>query len=669
MGDAIKMKLETKDLVAENVQKIANLFPNCVTEKETADGRLEKAINWKMLKQMLKGKVIDGEEAYEFSWVGKKAAIVEANKPIRKTLRPCKEESKNWDTTENLYIEGDNLEALKLLQESYLGKVKMIYIDPPYNTGHDFIYNDTYTISNDEYAENIEAVDDNGYKMFKNTDTNGRFHSAWCSKIYSCLLLARNLLTKDGIIFISIDDREESNLREICDELFGNINFVGSVILKTATDNNPRQIYTEHEYILCYSREKNLLSPWYSRNEKAMLIKDEYLKLKSEYEDDVDRIQEELRLWIKKNKKELKGVTHYDNVDEKGVFHDGDIANTTFGGYEYDVIHPVTGKVCKMPAKGYRFPETTYEEMRDNGDIVFGDDETTLIKPKKRLENAKDVLRSIIYEDGRSSTKKFENLLDRDVFSNPKSTTVLARIFNFVLSENDIVIDFYSGSASTAEAILELNVEHNKNVKYIMVQIPSDLDVEMKKSDAKEKKTIKNAIAFLDNIGKRHTICEIGKERIRRAGDKIMADNADKEGIADLDIGFRVLKVDSSNMNDVYYGAEDYSQQLLLQMENNIKSDRTELDLLFGCIVDWGLELSCPYASTEIEGYIVHNYNDGDLVACFAENIPESVIKAIAKMEPMRAVFRDSGFADSPAKINVTEIFKRLSPDTDVRVI
>ena len=653
--------MESPDLTAQNIEKIGALFPNCITETVGADGKLRKAINFELLRQMLSGDVVEGDEAYEFTWVGKKTAIVEANKPIRKTLRPYPEESKNWDTTENLYIEGDNLEVLKLLQESYLGQVKMIYIDPPYNTGSDFIYADDFVRTQQEENEQMGMFTENGDRLFKNTDTNGRFHSDWCSMIYSRLMLSRNLLTSNGVIFISIDDNEQETLEMICDEVFGRSNFVGCLILQTATDNNPRQISTEHEYILCYAKDKTFLSPWSSPSEKAQLIQDKYLELKGKFGENCEAIQAELRTWIKKNADKLEGVTHYDNVDSKGVFHDGDIANTVFGGYKYDVIHPVTGKVCKIPDKGFRFSEQTMREMIANNDIMFGTDETTLIKPKKRLENAKDVLRSVIYEDGRASTKQFEALMSRDIFQNPKSPMVLERLINFLVEPGDIVVDFFSGSATTAEAVFRLNAKQNLGIKFIMVQLPEDLDDSMKRADSRAKKTMQNAISFLDGIQKAHTICEIGKERIRRAGDKIKSESP--MTTQDLDIGFRVFKLDESNMKDVYYAADEYDQRNLLDMMSNIKDDRTDLDLLFGCLLEWGLPLSMPYTSEQIEGCTVHTYNDGDLIACFDENIPESVVKEIAKRKPLRAVFRDSSFASSPAKINVFEIFKLYMPE------
>lgn len=662
-----KLKMETPDMAELNIEKIGAMFPNVITETVDAEGKPRKAINFELLKQMLSSDVLEGDEAYEFTWVGKKASIVEANKPIRKTLRPCKEESKDWDTTENLYIEGDNLDVLKLLQESYLSKVKMIYIDPPYNTGKDFVYRDDFRMSPDEYEEAAGIYDEENNRLVQNTESNGRFHSDWCSLLFSRLQLARNLLTNDGVIFISIDDNEYPSLIKMCQEVFGAANYVGTLVLQTATDNNPRQINVEHEYMICFAKEKGALTYWQAESEKAQKIQEKYRELLALHGNKVASIQDDLRKWIKAHSDELDGVTHYDNVDQKGVFHDGDVANTVFGGYKYDVIHPITGKVCKVPDKGFRFSETTMKQMISDGDIMFGADETTLIKPKKRLENAKDVLRSIIYEDGRTSTKKFEQLMARDIFQNPKSDTIIERLINFIAQDDDIVMDFFSGSATTAEAVMERNAHRNTNNKFIMVQLQEDLDESLKVADPRAKKTIQNAITFLDGIKKPHTIPEIGKERIRRAGEKIKAE----AGLMaqDLDIGFRVLKLDDSNMKEVYYSPDEYSQSLLTQMESNIKDDRTDLDLLFSCLLEWGLPLSLPYTSETVDGCTIHTYNNGDLIACFNENVPESVIREIAKRQPLRVVFRDSSFASSPEKINVEEIFKLLAPNTSVKVL
>ena len=665
------LPLTTEDGTQLNLDALYKIAPSCFTEaRDEKTGALRHVVDFKKLRQLLGDNAVeDDPEVYEFTWVGKQAARREAATPINKTLRPVPESSVDWDHTQNIYIEGDNLDALKLLQKSYLGKVKMIYIDPPYNTGNDFVYHDDFHRTQAE--EDLEAgnVDELGNRFVKNTETNGKFHSDWCSMIYPRLQLARTLLSEEGVIFISIDDNEVDNLRKICDEVFGETNFIGNLVIQTATDNNPRQITTEHEYIICYAKNSTIQKPWISENEKAELIQDEYLSLKKRYGCDIDNIQKDLRSWIKKNANKLQGVTHYDNVDEKGVFHDGDIANTVFGGYQYDVIHPLTHKPCKRPEKGWRFSEATMKEMISANDIMFGVDETTLIKPKKRLENAKDVLRSVIYEDGRTSTKQFESLMARDIFQNPKSATILQRLISFIVKEGDLVLDFFSGSATTAEALFRFEVKEKIAAHFILVQIKENLDESLKTSDSRSKKTIQNAISFLDSINKPHNICEIGEERIRRAGKKIKEDlkakqpdlftngNDDKQP---LDTGFRVFRVDSSNMKDVYFAPKDLEPKQLDLFADNVKEDRTELDLLYGCMVDWGVQLSLPLATETIDGVTVYTVNDGDLVACFGKPITDNVVKAMADKAPLRVLFRDSCFEKDEQKINIFEQFKQL---------
>lgn len=566
--------------------------------------------------------------------------------------------------SENIYIEGDNLDALKILRETYLGKVKMIYIDPPYNTGNDFIYEDDFSKKTDDYVENSGQTDEEGNRLVQNLESNGRFHTDWLNMIYPRLRIAKDFLTDDGVIFISIDDNEQENLKKICNEIFGFKNFVGCIILQTATDNNPRQINTEHEYILCYAKDIKMQSPWCAINEKAQLIQEKYLELKKKYGTDINTIQVKLRAWIKKSRDALKGVTHYDNVDEKGIFHDGDIANTTFGGYKYEVIHPVTHRPCKIPEKGFRFPKETMRKMIADGDIMFGTDETTLIKPKKRLENAKDVLRSVIYEDGRASTKQFENIMARDIFQNTKSPMVLGRLMNFVVNERDIVLDFFSGSGTTAEAVLRNNSKGTNNVRFIMVQLLEDLDESIKKADSRAKKTINNAINFLDSIGLKHTICDIGEERIRRAGKKIKEETG-----ADIDYGFRCFKVDSSNMKDVYYKPADMKQNQMDLFADNIKEDRTPEDLLIQVMLDLGVLLSSKIEEKEIAGKKVFSVENGYLIACFDEKVTEEVVTAIAKQHPYYAVFRDSSMADDSVAANFEQIFMTYSSQTVRKVL
>ena len=642
-----KMRMESPDMTAQNVDRIAALFPNCVTEvldeeHSTPEKKVYKrAINFELLKQMLSPDVVEGNERYEFTWVGKKAAIVEANQPIRKTLRPCKEESKDWDTTENLYIEGDNLEVLKLLQESYLGKVKMIYIDPPYNTGNDFIYADDFMHSQEQENQQMGMYDEDGDRLFKNTDTNGRFHSDWGSMIYSRLHLAKNLLTDDGVIFISIDDSEVKNLKNICDEVFGAANFVAQLIWqnKKGGGNDSTHIAIEHEYILTYAKNIALLGEFYES------YSDDYIKRYKE-EDNIGRF-------------------FWDTFKRKA-------------GKQYYPITCPDGTVLEYDEDGNAI-SWLRSKARFDSDIAAGEiriikiGEKWSVQFKQRIPLGKTprsifTTETVIDDRGTTSTGASDvyDYFKKDVFSNPKPVELIRFLLGFGLGENDIVLDFFSGSGTTAEAVMRSNLEGGKN-KFILVQLPENIDPLVNSSSANAKRVAENAVSVLDEMEHPHLLTELAKERIRRAGEKIKSESP--LTTADLDVGFRVLKLDDTNMKDVYYAPDDYDQGLLAGLESNIKDDRTDLDLLFGCLLDWGLPLSMPYSSEQIDGCTVHTYNDGDLIACFDENVPESVVEKIAKRQPLRVVFRDSGFANSPAKINVTEIFKLLAPDTRVKVI
>ena len=655
------MKFESPDLTAQNIDRIAALFPNCITEMldeehSTPEKKVYKrAVNFELLKQMLSPDVVDGDEAYEFTWVGKKAAIVEANKPIRKTLRPCKEESKDWDTTENLYIEGDNLEVLKLLQESYLGKVKMIYIDPPYNTGNDFIYADDFMRSQEEENEQMGMYDEDKNRLFKNTDTNGRFHSDWCSMIYSRLLLARNLLTDDGVIFISIDDNEQENLKKCCDEVFGGQNFVAQLVWERAyaPKNDARFISNSHDYVLMYARNlANFVIGRLPRTEEAN--------------------------------------ARYQNPDNdpRGVWKPSDLSVKTYNAAcDYPITTP-SGRVIEPPAgRCWSLSKNAFLERLQDNRIYFGADGNSVPCMKRFLTELKyDGMAPtsiMFYKDvghSQEGAKEVTKLLDAGAFDGPKPVRLLTRLLTLAnLKDDSIVLDFFSGSATTAHAVMQMNADKGSHIKYAMVQLPEMCDEE--------------GTAYKAGFS---TICEIGKERIRRAGEKIQ--EARLEAIAlskhewdqtcyyvehqeecdrlghlpdeyfekehpPIDTGFRVLKLDDTNMKDVYYAPDDYDQGMLAALESNIKDDRTDLDLLFGCLIDWGLPLSLPYKSEQLGGCTVHTYNDGDLIACFDTNIPESVVKEIAQRRPLRAVFRDSGFASSPEKINVFEIFKLYMPE------
>ena len=647
------MKFETPDMTAENIDKIAELFPNCVTEMRDENGKIKRGINFEMLKQMLSSDVVDGDECYEFTWVGKKASIVEANKPIRKTLRPCPAESKNWDTTENLYIEGDNLEVLKLLQESYLGKVKMIYIDPPYNTGNDFIYADDFMRSQEEENEQMGMYDEDENRLFKNTDSNGRFHSDWCSMMYSRLMLARNLLSDDGVILINMDENEITNLQNLCVETFGVSNDLGTIIWdKRNPKGDAKGISYQHEYILVYAKNKTMLTNKCKiqrpkKNANTILKKAAQLYANISMDYTLEDANADFAAWMKAQNDFSGGEKAYNQIDEAGkVFQSVSMGwpnkKKAPDDYFVPLIHPITHKPCPVPERGWRNPSLTMKKLEEEGLIFFGADETTQPRRKYFLEeNMYENIPSLLYYGGSDV-----DLLSQIgiPFETPKVVSVCIEHIKSLTKDDDIILDFFSGSATTAHAVMQLNAEDNGHRMFIMVQLPEPCDEQSEAYKAGYK-----------------NICEIGKERIRRAGEKIKTENP--HITKDLDVGFRVLKLDDSNMKDVFYAADDYDQRSLLDMVSNIKDDRNDLDLLFGCLLDWGLPLSLPYRSEQIEGCTVHTYNDGDLIACFDANIPESVVRAIAERKPLRAVFRDSGFADSPAKINVFEIFKLYMPE------
>ena len=646
-----KMKFETPDLTSENIEKIAALFPNCVTEMRDANGNLKHGINFEMLKQMLSPDVVDGDECYDFTWVGKKASIVEANKPIRKTLRPCPEESKDWDTTENLYIEGDNLEVLKLLQEAYLGKVKMIYIDPPYNTGRNYIYRNDFSLDKEDYDEQAGIFDDEGAKLVSNPVGSARYHSAWISMMYSRLLVARNLLSDDGILVCAIDENELFSLGAVLKEIFGEGTY--DHVCVTVVHNPRGQQGKNFSYT----------------NEYAIFVFPKALKVIADRKIDDENVDwSPLRNWGSESER----------TDAKNCFYPILVKNDRivgFGDVSPDDYHPEqtekdgdTYYVYPIDRQGverkWRYARQTVESIRDMlrpKKIASGYD----IELGKTFGIQKSVWDDKKYDANEYGTKLVSELVPGGGFSFPKSLyTVYDSVFAGTANDkNAIVLDFFSGSGTTAHAVMKLNAEDGGNRKFIMVQLPEDLNEAISRPglDARLKANITTTMKYLTDRGYDPTICSIAKERIRRAGEKIKEENP--LTTQDLDIGFRVLKLDDTNMKDVYYAADDYDQQNLVDMISNIKEDRTDLDLLFGCLLDWGLPLSLPYTSEQINGCTVHTYNDGDLIACFDSNIPESVVKEIAKRKPLRAVFRDSSFASSPEKINVFEIFKLYMPE------
>ena len=641
-----KMRMESPDGAQLNVKKIAALFPNCVTEAKGENGKLRKVVNFDLLRQMLSSEMIEGDEAYEFTWVGKKAAIVEANRPIRMTLRPCPEESVNWDSTENLYIEGDNLNVMKLMQESYLEKVKMIYIDPPYNTGNDFVYRDDFSQTAEDYNEQAGVYGEEGERLFRNTDSNGRFHSDWCSMMYSRLTMARNMLSDDGLIFISIDENEITNLRKICDEVFGSSQFIAQITLLCNPKGRSQDKYIAncHEYILVYSKQV-LPSGSVSIPKTADDISSDYglsdergayreLELRNTHRDFGRYNRRNLWYPFYVDASGKVHTTFVPNSEEVyPVWDDGFEGCWTWG------LEKANAEIDLLVAKKVNGRTKIYRKA-----YAFADDEA----PLKQVKS--------IWTDNAFFTEKGQKVVNtlfaskEKLFQSPKSVSMLMQCIQMSQDKNAIVMDFFGGSSSTAHAVMQLNAMDGGHRKYILIQIPEKCSEDSDAYKAGYK-----------------TICEIGKERIRRAGKMVREQYPDLS--SDFDDGFRVLKLDDTNMKDVYYSADEITQHTLFDLASNIKEDRTSLDLLFGCLLEWGLPLSLPYTSEQIEGCTVHTYNDGDLIACFDENVPDSVIKTIARRQPLRAVFRDSSFADSPAKINVGEIFKLLAPDTRVKVI
>jgi adenine-specific DNA-methyltransferase len=668
-----KLKMQSADLVSVNIEKIAALFPNVITESRDEIGTIKKAINFDKLKQELQSDILDGEESYDFTWVGKKASIVEASTPIRKTLRPCKDESKGWEKTGNLYIEGDNLEVLKLLQESYLGKIKMIYIDPPYNTGKDFIYRDNFTQSKDEYEEDAGMFDKEGNRLFQNTESNGRFHSDWCSMIYARLKLSRNLLSEDGLIVINMDENEIINLQKICNEVFGEENDLGTIIWdKRNPKGDARGISYQHEYIIMYARDKEFFLKRNSvmrpkKNAKFILKKANQLFSKINRNYTLEQVNKEFSSWVKDQVDYSGGEKAYCNIDENGeVYRPVSMAwpnkKKAPADYFIALVHPVTKKPCSLPERGWRNPSSTMQELQKKGLILYGKDET--IQPTRKYflkENIYENIPSLLYYGG-SDTDLLDDL--GVPFETPKVINICVEHIQSFTKDGDIILDYFSGSSTIAHAVMQANACDTSNRKFIMVQLDEPCD---EKSEA-YKAGYKN-------------ICEIGKERIRRAGEKIKSELAKKsEGTLDfndgasmkpedLDIGFRVFKIDSSNMKDIYYSAHEIDQGKLDDYASNIEEDRTPLDLLYQCMLDWALPLSLPHSIEKIENAEVHTVDNGALIACFDKKIPESVVREIAKRKPLRAVFRDAGFASSQEKINVTEIFKTLAPDTEVKVI
>lgn len=623
-----RMELQSADGAQLNLDALYQIAPSCFTEVADPDtGGVKRVINFDVLRQLLGDNAVeDAPEAYEFNWVGKQAARAEVLEPIKKTLRPVKEDSVDWDNTQNLYIEGDNLEVLKLLQKSYLGKVKMIYIDPPYNTGNDFVYHDDFAMSADEYAEASGSVDELGNKYIKNMDSNGRFHSDWCSMMYSRLMVARTLLSEDGVIFISIDEHEEENLKKISNEIFGCSNFVGTIIWERAfaPKNDAKYLSDSHDYVLVFAKT-------------------------------IDKFQigllprsEEANARYKNPDNDPRGPWTADNMTVK----------TYSANYDYEIVTP-NGSVMSPPnGRCWFTSKERMDKLIQENRVWFGETGGNMPRLKRFLCDVQQGMTATTIwkytevghnQEGRQELKKlFDN---KGYFDGPKPLRLISRILTIAnLSANSIILDFFSGSGTTAHAVMQLNAEDGGNRKFIMVQLPEETP-----EDSEARKAGYN------------TIPDIAKERIRRAGKKIKEESP--LTTADLDTGFRVFRLDEGNYEDVKRSPKEFKQEQLDLFLNNIKADRNDLDLLFGCMLDWGVQLSLPMTQEVVDGKTIYTVNDGDLVACFAENVSEDVVKAMAEKMPLRVIFRDSCFAQDADKINIYETFKQKLDWSDQEVV
>jgi len=668
-----KLKMHSPNLTQDNIARIRDLFPGCVTEAKGEDGNVKLAVDFDQLRQELADSIVEGpQERYHLNWPGKREAMLTANAPIAKTLRPVRttknskgeqiEESVNFDTTKNIFIEGDNLDALKLLQETYLGKIKMVYIDPPYNTGNDFVYADDFADEVSEFLLRSNQVDSKGNRLTANPETSGRFHSDWLSMMYSRLKLSRNLLRDDGLIVLHIDENEYPNLEKLLAEIYGEKNNLGTIVWdKRNPKGDATGVAQQHELICIYCKDREFFKATCEfqrpkENAGRMLAKAKQIigreggvteKARKEYKD-----------WV--NQQDLTGGEKaYNQIDENGdVFRPVSMAwpNKKKAPEDYFIplIHPITGKEVPVPERGWRNPPATMQELLKSGLIIFGPDEKTQPTRKYRLkDNLFENIPSLLYYGGSDDAL----LADLNIpFDTPKPVQVAKRLIQSICRNDDILIDFFAGSCTAAHALMLLNAEDGGNRRFIMIQLPEECD---EKSEARK-------------IGY-SVVSEIGKNRIRRAGQRIREECSEilSARSSDLDLGFRVLKVDTSNMADVYYAPDALAKAKLELFVDNIKPDRTPEDLLFQVMLDWGVDLALPIAKETLQGKEVFFVDGNALAACFdaRSGIDEVFVKELAKRQPLRVVFRDAGFKDSAVKINAEQIVKLLSPATEVKCI
>ncbi|MFZ2981947.1 MAG: site-specific DNA-methyltransferase [Sphingobium sp.] len=660
-----KLKMHSPDINQDNIAKIRALFPDCVTEAADDQGAVRLAVDFDQLRQILSDHIVEGpQERYRLDWPGKREALLTANAPIAKTLRPCRDESVDFDTTQNLFIEGDNLDALKLLQESYLGEIKLIYIDPPYNRkkGNDLVYRDDFFGNSFDYLTASGQADEDDRRLVANTEANGRFHSDWLGMMLSRLRLCKNVMSKSGVVLISIDDNELHNVLKICHEIFGENNFVGSITWKNVTDNNPTNVAIEHEYIVVFAKSKTDLERIWKSNLSD--IKDVLIEvgsdLNSRYQG--DELQAAYQTWFREHKSQLGPLDRYKYVDEGGVYTGSQsVHNPGKEGYRYDVLHPETGKPCKEPLMGYRFPWETMQKLIRDEKILYGEDHHKIIELKVYAHEFLDKLSSVYELDGRTGPYDLRSVFPEGakIFSNPKPVVLMERLVSFCTSSDDFILDLFAGSGTLSEAVLRLNSLEGSSRKIISVQYPEEIDIS--NSDGKA------AAKLCEKVGLAPVVSEISKERIRRAGRRVL-EGTPHEGW-NRDVGFRVLKIDSSNMTDVYYRPDEVKQDELFGQVDSVKPDRSAEDLLFQVLIDWGVELTLPINRQTLHGKTVYSVDGDAVIACFEPGVTDDLVKDIAARAPLRAVFRDTSFARDADRINAEQLFRQLSPGTELKAI
>jgi adenine-specific DNA-methyltransferase len=696
-----KLELQSADVTRKNVEALAALFPHIVTEGLDDDGKLIHQVDFEALRQELSDYLVEGKEVYQIDWPGKLAAEFASNAPISKTLRPNLADSVDFDTTKNLFIEGDNLEAMKLLQESYLGKVRLIYIDPPYNTGGDLVYRDDFSSSTQEFLWKSRQVNEAGEKLVSNTEANGRFHSDWLSMIYPRLRLAKRFLAQDGVIMVSIDDAEQASLRRLMDEVFGEQNFIAQLVWEKGRKNDAKLFSVGHEYVMVYAKSQSTLrerkTTWREEKPGAREIWDEYMRLREKHGKDDAAIETDLSAWFRAlpTSDPSKKWARYKRVDANGPWRDQDISWPGGNGPRYEILHPVTKKACKIPERGWIYSDPAkMQQMIDLGVVVFRDDETEPPFRKAHLrpldyeavadgdddseagaedaELATQVRGSYFYKQSQVSVRHLRDLMGAKVFNNPKDHEVLSRLFEYVLGgKGGIVMDFFAGSGTTAEAVFDLCARAGLNCPVILVQLPELLEDNLKSATGSAKTTIQNAIKLLQKLDKPLTIAELTKIRIQKAGEQIQANRAPSDWNGD--VGFRALTVDTSNFTEITTTPDAANQEALLDLVESVKGDRGGLDVLVEVLIAWGLDLSSRINVETIEGHQIYSVEDGALLACFDDQLDEALVHALALRAAadttQKVVFKDTGFASDDAAINAYQVFEQLAPDTTVKVI